>query len=744
MSGWQRWMWWLTPFLMGPVVASSDLRPHSNQEMAALLARLDSAHRHDPHGYLNDEIAARIESGITPQMTPPDWYASHQALGENLIRANRNEEAIALLNHMIQTTAGFPEEVRQVVQPSLQRMLGLAWLRLAEQQNCVINHSADSCLFPIAGSGVHSLPESSQTALVAFQQTLADNPEDLRARWLLNITAMTLGQYPQAVPKVFQIPPMALESDYPLPRFTDVAASAGVNVNALSGGGAWEDFDGDGWLDLLVSSWSLRDPIRLLRNRGDGTFEDTSVAAELEGITGGLNLVIADYDNDGDTDALVLRGAWLGRHGRQPNSLLRNNGDGTFTDVTREAGLFSEHPTQTAVWWDFDGDGWLDVFIGNETALGETHPCELYRNRGDGTFEEIAATVGLDVRGWVKGTASGDFNNDGRPDLYLSLLDGTNYLFANQGGDSVENWQFEDVAAVAGVQEPFRSFPCWFWDFDNDGWEDLFVAGFGVETVGDAYAVLTKQPHQLEGPRLYRNNRRGGFDDITASAGLEECWLPMGANYGDLDGDGWLDFYVATGDTPMDMTLPNKMYRNDGGTGRFQDITTAGGFGHLQKGHAVSFGDYDHDGDLDVHTVMGGAFSGDRYMNALFQNPGVGAAMIKLDLRPAPGEGTVHGARLHLHIAGPNGNRDLYRTMGSGGSFGCNPLRMEIGLGGAQTIVHSRIWWPGETDWQEVGGLEVGGAYRLSRSRAEVQESELPTLQERDSPSPASSHHHHH
>jgi hypothetical protein len=148
-------------------------------------------------------------------------------------------------------------------------------------------------------------------------------------------------------------------------------------------------------------------------------------------LTGGLNLVQADYNNDGFLDVLVLRGAWFGEAGRHPNSLLRNNGDGTFSDVTDEAGLLSFHPTQTAAWFDFDQDGWLDVFIGNETGgsalfggMRESgdHACELYRNNRDGTFTECAAAAGLNVRAFVKGVAAEDCNNDGRMDLYLSVL----------------------------------------------------------------------------------------------------------------------------------------------------------------------------------------------------------------------------------------------------------------------------------------------------------------------------------
>ena len=148
---------------------------------------------------------------------------------------------------------------------------------------------------------------------------------------------------------------------------------------------------------------------------------------------GGLNLIHADYNNDGTPDVLVLRGAWLGELGKQPNSLLLNQGNGRFADVTQAAGILSFHPTQTAAWGDFDNDGWLDLYIGNESTPGSRHPTELYRNNRDGTFTEVAADLEVQVEAFVKGVAWGDYNNDGFVDLYVSVLTGPNLLFRNDG-----------------------------------------------------------------------------------------------------------------------------------------------------------------------------------------------------------------------------------------------------------------------------------------------------------------------
>ena len=190
--------------------------------------------------------------------------------------------------------------------------------------------------------------------------------------------------------------------------------SLGVDIDGLAGGVVMDDFDNDGFLDLLVSGWSPDSQIHLYHNNGDGTFSDLPPRPACSA-TGGLNLIQADYNNDGFVDVLVLRGAWLGADGHIPSSLLRNNGDGTFTDVTEAAGLVSAHPTQTATWFDYNGDGWLDLFIGNESKEKDTNLCELFRNNEDGTFTECAAENGLAIKGFVKGVVSADFENTGRP-----------------------------------------------------------------------------------------------------------------------------------------------------------------------------------------------------------------------------------------------------------------------------------------------------------------------------------------
>ncbi len=612
-------------------------------------------------------------------------------LATQLLRAGRTEEAIAGLE-ALQRAAGGGAKLDAASRAQLQRLLAVAYLRLGEQENCIANHGVDSCLLPIQGDGVHVLPHGSRMALGIYQELLASDPENLSYRWLLNIAHMTLGQYPQGVPDEVRIPPGAFESEFDLGRFRDVAVRAGVAQVAASGGVALEDFNGDGDLDIVTTSWGQGDPMRYFESTGKGTFEERSQLAGLGGQRGGLNLNHADYDGDGRVDLLVLRGAWLGKDGQHPNSLLRNRGEGRFEDRTEAAGVLSFHPTQNAAWGDYDNDGTLDLFIGNESRRGDPHPCELFHNQGDGTFRNAAQGVGLDHVGFVKGSAWGDYDNDGDLDLYLSQFYETNTLYRNDG--PVEG--FTDVTSAAGVAQPLRSFPTWFFDYDNDGWLDIQVssfAGFGESALGQVVSDLLGMPTDAERPRLFQNRGDGRFDDVSRAMGFDQVILAMGANFGDLDNDGFLDMYFGTGDPSFETLVPNVMLRNDGGRS-FQDVTTAGGFGNVQKGHGIAFGDIDNDGDEDVYAVMGGAYSGDVYQNILFENPGGDHRWLCLRLEGVQSNRFGVGARVKVVVEEGDQAREIHRVVGTGGSFGSSSLQVELGLGRAERIRVLEVAWP--------------------------------------------------
>ncbi len=737
-AAWRRWITRIPPVrvsLLGMALVSLLLEVHAAELSAvapgtrAMVEQIEKAiQQTDPRrsDFRSREKAELLRQSLVGRPKTPELIPLQFALGSLLIQSGQNQAALAALQQVEDLSRELKQPLSVTNEINLRLNQALAWLREGELRNCLSNHSSQSCLLPIEGGGRHRWQEGSQTAMKILESLLTEHPDNLPARWILNIAAMTVGEYPAGVPERWRISPKVFESEYDIGRFAQVAEPAGVADEAISGGAAVDDFDGDGFLDIVTTSSGIRDPMRFFHNNGDGTFSDRSREAGLTGLTGGLNIVTTDFNNDGYTDVMVLRGGWQREEGRFPNSLLRNNGNGTFEDVTIAAGMLSFHPGQTAAWFDFDGDGWLDVFVGNETAAGEPrHSCELYRNNHDGTFTNIASAAGLRINAYVKGVTAGDFNNDGRPDLYLSILGRPNQLFRNDGPatgpEAGRIWKFTEVGAAAGVQEPLFSFPTWFFDYDNDGNEDLFVSGYRIQDVGDVAADVLGLPSPGEHLRLFRNRGDGTFADVTREAHLHRVVHSMGSNFGDLDNDGWPDFYLGTGNPDLLTLIPNRMFRNADGT-FFQDVTTSGGFGHLQKGHAICFADLDNDGDQDVYADMGGAYPGDRAPNILFANPGHGNHWLKLQLVGVKANRPGLGARLTLKWSGPSGERVLHRTVSTGGSFGANPLRQEIGLADARAIHSLEIHWPGSGTVQVIRDLEPDRFYRVTegRERAEV------------------------
>jgi hypothetical protein len=692
----------------------------STVEMAALLK--ERAAMVNPEKLalvVNDRRAEMVAARLEWPRPVMERLQLRRAYAIELMDAGRSRESLDAIDALEADARTSAPAVLKGAGSELLVMRAMANLRLAEEQNCQEGRNRDSCLLPIRGQGVHRKREGSTRAAELLQEALGVTPDDLTARWLLNVAHMTLGTYPEGVPARHLIPPAVFKADYPLPRFENVAHSVGIDVYALAGGAILDDFDNDGRLDLMLSAQGFEDPIRFFHNRGDGGFEERTDRIGLEGVTGGLNTIQADYDNDGFVDVLVLRGGWLGSEGRFPMSLLRNQGDGTFADVTQAAGLLRYAPTQTAVWLDYDGDGWLDLYVGNESLNGGRDPstlnrCELFHSNRDGTFTNVAQEAGVDVVGLVKAVVSADYNNDGRPDLYVSLNDGDNLLFRNDGpaAPGERGWRFTNVAAEAGVVEPKASFGSFFFDYDNDGWPDLFVVGYSWTTAGDVAADYLGLPTPVDRGRLYRNRGDGTFEDVTKAAGLYKVVPAMGLNFGDLDNDGYLDFYLGTGNPELSTLVPNRMFRNAGGRA-FQDVTTAGNFGHLQKGHGVCFGDVDNDGDQDVFEEMGGAFAADKAWSVLYENPGNHNSWLGLELQGIRSNRSALGARIKVTVEGKEGTRSLYRTVGSGGSFGGSPLRQEIGLGDATRIRSAEVFWPSTGQTQTIAGLQTKGRYRV-------------------------------
>jgi hypothetical protein len=614
-------------------------------------------------------------------------------------------EVLAELRRLVESDPRFHPAL-----PTLIFLQGITALRLGETENCVECQCQGSCIFPIAPQAVHQRRKGSTEAIKHFTEYLEIDPKDIEARWLLNLAYMTLGEHPAGVPEKYRIPLEPFQSKLDIGRFMDVAPRLGVNRLDMAGGAIMDDFDNDGLLDLMETTSDPTQPMAFYRNKGDGTFEDRTKAAGLEKQYGGLYCAQTDYNNDGFLDVLVCRGAWWGVSVRP--SLLRNNGNGTFTDVSKEAGIWNASVGgQVAVWADYDNDGYLDLFLGNEN--GRSY---LYHNRGDGTFEEVAEKAGVandeplildgqPMPHMCKGANWCDFNRDGYPDLVVNNFNGPPRLYRNN-----KDGTFTDVARELGITKPAQNgFSCWFFDYDNDGWPDLFLTCY-ERGLGNLVKAQLGMPQPGEPCRLYRNIEGKRFEDVTEAVGLNQPFATMGSNFADFDNDGYLDFYLSTGTPLYSMLVPNRMFKNVEGK-RFVDITTSSGTGHLQKGHCVACGDWDRDGNIDMFVQLGGATPGDAFRNALFQNPGHDNDWLTVKLVGKKTNRAAIGARIKLT---PEGSpRSIYREVTTGSSFGGNSLQQTIGVGKAKRVT-LEIYWPTSGTTQVFRDIPTRQAVRVT------------------------------
>ena len=420
-------------------------------------------------------------------------------------------------------------------------------------------------------------------------------------------------------------------------QFVDVTEEAGIDFHHVNGaegafhlpetlgaGGAFFDADNDGFLDIyLVNSgyWDKTPSARqavstLYRNNRDGTFTDITTTARVENSGNyGQGAACADYNNDGNVDLYVTNfGA---------NVLYRNNGDGTFTDVTRSAGVGDPGWSSSACFLDYNTDGHLDLFVvnylvysldvpylpcgedGTQTychpSLFEGAPDTLYRNNGDGTFTDVSQATGVGGIGGMfhgkgLGVVSADFNNDGAPDLYVANDDTRNDFFYNNGDGT-----FSEISLLAGCAYSFNGIAqagmgVTVADYNADSWLDIFVTNLSYETNA-----------------LYRNNGDGTFTDVIYEAHLgKESFLFVGFGTGffDADNDGWQDIFIVNGhildnieDTHDVLTYrqPDQLFRNKG-DGTFQEVSESAGayFQRATVSRGALFGDYDNDGDVDT------------------------------------------------------------------------------------------------------------------------------------------------
>ena len=475
----------------------------------------------------------------------------------------------------------------------------------------------------------------------------------------------------------------------------------------MGSGGLFFDYNEDGWIDaFIVDGGSLVDPKvdatardRLYRNRGNGTFEDISASSGIVHAGYGMGACAADYDNDGWTDVYVTA---VG-----PNRLYHNDGGKRFTDVTAKAGVEGSPVFSTScAFVDVDRDSDVDLFvvnyvdarIDNNAFCGDTakkiriycHPLNfaplqnvLYRNNGNGTFADISREAGIaGYKGNGLGIVSGDYDDDGLPDIFVANDTTPNFLFHNEGRGVFKEVALPSGVAVAADGRPRAGMGTDFGDYDGDGDLDLFVTN-----------------HEMEAHTLFRNLGKGLFEDVTFPSGVGPPTLPFvgfGAGFLDIDNDTDLDLVIVNGHVMNSAShfrpgakeaQRNLLLRNEG-NGRFRDVSRQAGPGFEIENvsRALAAADIDNDGDLDLLMTNNAGVAD------LLRNGGVpGSNSLLVRLVGTQSNRNAIGARLRVTAGGKTQTREVR----SGSSYlGQHDLRAHIGLGRATAIERLEVRWP--------------------------------------------------
>ncbi|MCP4900963.1 MAG: CRTAC1 family protein [bacterium] len=516
--------------------------------------------------------------------------------------------------------------------------------------------------------------------------------DELDNRWLLHLAHEKLDAPPENRRQTFNFRPDIADPDPTHLFFDDIAPDLGIDKLDGYGPNAWGDYDGDGDFDLYVSGGETH--AALFRNDGN-RFSEVSETAGLHQIRSCFSSTFADVNNDGWPDLYLGRDGWAGPG---PNSLYRNNGDGTFTDITESAGLGDPSDTFVHSWSDVDRDGFIDLFVANGITMSGSIN-RFYHNNGDGTFSDLTAQVGLAEPPGNRtiGVAFADYNGDDWPDLFISGYQTLNRLYRNRGDGT-----FDEVAGQAGIDGAGHlstGYVCFFVDLDNDGWPDVLRTALapwddvllGLSDKYDTLSDVEKRHLAQNGPRLYRNNRDGTFTEIAMATGLVHPVGNMGANVADVDNDGWVDLYFGTGDPGLSRMEPDRFYHANG-DGTYTERTFAAGLGHIGKGHGITFIDLDDDGDLEIYAAEGGMVFGDMWANAFYLNrQSSGNNWIHIDLEGSQSNRDGVGTKIIVKA----GRLTQWKERRNGVGFGSSDSpTVEFGVGGATEIESLRLRWP--------------------------------------------------